>query len=111
MLAKLRHSAASGFQPVVTVLKEWSQTGTIPRAPALRRAALLALSFFTFVTFSIFAFSRNYAELAYGTDGVHTFVSAIHAWTWAPARLGVGANPFEGMSYIWSGQGGLDFLH
>jgi hypothetical protein len=70
-------------------------------ASALLRAAWLALSFFAFIAFSIFAFSRNYADLAYGSDGVFTFLFAIHAWKWAPVALGFGPYPFEGMSDVW----------
>jgi hypothetical protein len=73
----------------------------MPRASALGRAALLALSFLAFVAFSIFAFSRNYADLAYGVDGVFTFLFALHAWKWAPVGLGFGPYPFEGMSDAW----------
>jgi hypothetical protein len=98
MSTALRYNAASGFRAVLAVASQWSR---VPRASALRRAAWLALSFFAFVAFSIFAFSRNYADLAYGTDGVFTFLLAIHAWNWAPVGLGFGPYPIEGMSDIW----------
>jgi hypothetical protein len=77
------------------------KAGTMPRASTLGRAALLGLSFLAFVAFLIFAFSRNYANLAYGSDGVFTFLFAIHAWKWAPVDLGFGPYPFEGMSDVW----------
>jgi hypothetical protein len=73
-------------------------------ASATGRAALLGLSFLAFVAFSVFAFSRNYAHLAFGIDGVTSFLEGIHAWKWAPPGLGFGSDPFQGMSDLWSGE-------
>jgi hypothetical protein len=56
-----------------------------------------------FVAFSFFAFSRNYANLAFGVDGADSFIEAIHQWQWAPAVLGFSSNPFQGMGDLWYG--------
>jgi hypothetical protein len=75
-----------------------------PRSEVVGSYAILVIYFIAFLGFSVFAFSHNYANLAFGVDGAASFLQAMHGWKWAPADLGFGPDPFEGLSDVWSGE-------
>ena len=54
-----------------------------------------------FVIFSVFIFSFNLGNLAFGGDGGYYFLHARQQWEWAPFALGLTANPFQGLGDVW----------